>query len=170
MGTLTLTSTLEDYLEVIFRIISTNKVARAMEIAEQMQVKRSSVTVALRSLAGKGYINYSPRSYVTLTSKGEKVAQCVNKRHLILNEVFTKVLGLSDRESENAACKMEHGMTSQVCRKLAGMLNALADNKELSQELVSNTSAQARLIDCENSCGYAVTSSDSSVPLADNGH
>jgi DtxR family Mn-dependent transcriptional regulator len=58
MNKIALTSTLEDYLEAIYQISNVNKVARSMDIAEHLKVKRSSVTVALQSLAEKGLINY----------------------------------------------------------------------------------------------------------------
>ena len=49
MNSASLSPTLEDYLEAITRSLF-NKVARSM-IADKLNVKRSSVTVALRSLA-----------------------------------------------------------------------------------------------------------------------
>ena len=70
MNSISLSPTLEDYLEAIYQISLFNKVARSMEIADKLNVKRSSVTVALRSLADKGLINYQARSYVTLTDNG----------------------------------------------------------------------------------------------------
>jgi len=55
-----LSASLEDYLEVIFHLEKSNRVARAKDIADQMNVQRASVTGALKALAGKGLINYSP--------------------------------------------------------------------------------------------------------------
>jgi DtxR family Mn-dependent transcriptional regulator len=74
-----LSPTLEDYLEAIYRISSVNTVARSMDIADRLKVKRSSVTVALYSLAEKGLINYQARSFITLTERGMQVARCVDK-------------------------------------------------------------------------------------------
>ena len=70
-----LSASLEDYLEVIYHLERSNRVARAKDIADQMNVQRASVTGALKALAGRGLINYSPYSYITLTSAGRTVAQ-----------------------------------------------------------------------------------------------
>ena len=63
-----LSASLEDYVEVIYHLERSNRVARAKDIADQMNVQRASVTGALKALAGRGLINYSPYSYITLTS------------------------------------------------------------------------------------------------------
>jgi len=47
-----LSASLEDYLEVIFHLEKENRVARAKDIAEQMNVQRASVTGALKALGG----------------------------------------------------------------------------------------------------------------------
>ena len=44
MNSASLSPTLEDYLEAIYQISLFNKVARSMEIADKLNVKRSSVT------------------------------------------------------------------------------------------------------------------------------
>ena len=154
MPAIALSPTLEDYLEAIFHIASRNKVARSMEIADRLKVKRSSVTVALRSLAEKGLINYQVRSYVTLTSRGLATARCVDKRHHILLDLFENVLGLDPTESDTAACSMEHGMSEQVCKKLTALLLALGNDPVSAQRLRSSIETAARSIDCQSDCGY----------------
>jgi DtxR family Mn-dependent transcriptional regulator len=149
-----LTPTLEDYLEAIFQISRKHKVARSMEIADFLKVKRSSVTIALRSLADKGLINYQVRSYVTLTDNGLKIAQCVDKRHHILHDLFTKVLGLTDKTANSAACRMEHGMTSDVCRKMTALLKTLKKEPLAAEKLLTGIEHNAKTINCSEHCEY----------------
>ncbi|NLD91527.1 MAG: DtxR family transcriptional regulator [Fibrobacter sp.] len=150
-----LTPALEDYLEAIFQISKMHKVARSMEIADMMKVKRSSVTIALRSLAEKGLINYQVRSFVTLTDEGMKIARCVNKRHNVLHDLFTKVLGLPQTTASAAACNMEHGMTSEVCRKMTALLSVLKKDTSSAHKLISDIEASAQKINCQNTCGFS---------------
>lgn len=154
MSSLALTPTLEDYLEAIFQIASMHKVARSMEIADRLKVKRSSVTIALRSLADKGLINYQARSYVTLTEKGMNTARCVDRRHHILLDLFTTVLGLTHDEADKAACSMEHGMSSDVCRRMTAFMMAVKQDPQCASKIKSNLDSCASKIDCENDCGY----------------
>ncbi len=150
-----LTPALEDYLEAIFQISKMHKVARSMEIADMMKVKRSSVTIALRSLAEKGLINYQVRSFVTLTDAGLKIARCVSKRHSVLHNLFTKVLGLSHATASSAACNMEHGMTSEVCRKMTALLSVLKKDTVSAHKLISDVEANAQKINCQNTCWFS---------------
>ncbi len=149
-----LTATLEDYLEVILNIVSKHKVARSMEIAEKLNVRRPTVTVALRALAEKGLINYTPRSYITLTDQGEKIAQCVDKRHHVLRDFFTDVLMLQEEEAEEAACRMEHGMNTEVCKSVMSLLRAAEKDQEFAGALRGAVEREKRTIDCDQSCGY----------------
>ena len=76
-----LSSSLEDYLEAIFHIVGEKQAARAKDIAKRLKVNNSSVTGALRSLAEKGMINYAPYDVITLTTKGQKLAEDVVRRY-----------------------------------------------------------------------------------------
>ncbi|MFW6245202.1 MAG: DtxR family transcriptional regulator, partial [Fibrobacterota bacterium] len=149
-----LSPTLEDYLEAILHISAMNKVARSMEIADKLNVKRSSVTVALRSLAQKGLINYEARSFVTLTDKGHGTAKCIARRHHVLFDFFTDVLGLSQEEADKTACSMEHGMSEEVCRKMTALLKMMKENSSYTEKIRSTLKKNATDTDCSSDCVY----------------
>ena len=88
----TLSSNMEDYLEAIFHISEEKQAARAKDIADRVQVNKSSVTGALRSLSEKGLVNYAPYDIITLTAKGKKLASEIVRRHEALKEFFIKIL------------------------------------------------------------------------------
>jgi DtxR family Mn-dependent transcriptional regulator len=81
---LTLSASLEDYLEAIFHISSHKQAAKAKDIAERLHVRASSVTGALRQLAERGLVNYAPYDLITLTATGRKAAESVVQRHAAL--------------------------------------------------------------------------------------
>ncbi len=113
-----LTPSLEDYLEVIYQIIEEKKAARVKEIARRLGVNNSSVTGALKSLSAKGFLNYSPYDVITLTETGERIALDVIRRHEVLKKFFTDVLCIDSGEADEAACRMEHAVTSGVLEKI----------------------------------------------------
>jgi DtxR family Mn-dependent transcriptional regulator len=117
-----LSASLEDYLEVIFHLENAHQAARAKDIADQMSVQRASVTGALRALAGRGLINYSPYSYVTLTPRGRHVAQQVIRRHQILKDFFTTALRLEPDQAEANACRIEHAIGPVAFERLVQFL------------------------------------------------
>ncbi|MEA2014902.1 MAG: metal-dependent transcriptional regulator, partial [Thermodesulfobacteriota bacterium] len=67
-------------------------------------------TGALRSLAGRALINYAPYDVISLTPAGKAAAKDVIRRHEILRDFFVNVLAVDERESDKAACEMEHAI------------------------------------------------------------
>jgi len=113
-----LSASLEDYLEVIFHLEQSNRVARAKDIADQMNVQRASVTGALKALSARGLINYSPYSFVTLTSAGRDIAREVIRRHKVLKEFFINTLQLGPEDAEANACRIEHAIDPAAIERL----------------------------------------------------
>ena len=112
-----LTSSLEDYLEAIFRIVQEKQAARAKDIGKRLKVSRSSVTGALHSLANRQLINYAPYDLITLTDKGRAVAEDVVRRHEVLQDFFVKVLAVDEQDADAAACKMEHAIPARILER-----------------------------------------------------
>ncbi|OIP92404.1 MAG: DtxR family transcriptional regulator [Syntrophobacteraceae bacterium CG2_30_61_12] len=118
-----LSASLEDYLEVIYHLEKTHQVARAKDIAERMRVQRASVTGALKTLAGRGLINYSPYKFVTMTEQGERVAREIIRRHETLKEFFIIALQLDPERAEANACRIEHAIGKAAIERLVQLLD-----------------------------------------------
>ena len=56
-----LSATLQDYLGVIHRLQRQRQFARVRDIAGELDVVKSAVTTALRSLADKGLVHYEKK-------------------------------------------------------------------------------------------------------------
>lgn len=86
-------SSLQDYLEAIFNIVSEKGGVRAKDIAKYLGVKAGSVTTALQTLAKTEHINYQPYEIITLTSEGLEEAKEVILKHEVLKDFFVQILG-----------------------------------------------------------------------------
>ena len=117
-----LSASLEDYLEVIFHLEQSNRVARAKDIADQMSVQRASVTGALKALAARSLINYSQYSYITLTPAGRSIARDIIRRHDTLKDFFVTALQLTPEEAEANACRVEHTIDPMAIDRLVRFL------------------------------------------------
>jgi len=113
----TLTPSLEDYLEAIFHIIAEKQAVRPKDIAKYLKVSNSSVTGALRSLAERKLINYTPYDVISLTTSGKAAAKDVIRRHEILREFFVKVLTVDQLDADKAACRMEHSIPKVILER-----------------------------------------------------
>lgn len=122
---LTLSESLEDYLEVILELQIMNTVARSKDIAEKLNIKCGSVTGTLKKLAERKLINYEPYGYITLTSKGEKIAKEVTTRHNVFKHFLFKHVELDEAIAEQTACRMEHAMNHKNFMKFKAFVTKL---------------------------------------------
>lgn len=116
--TVTLTPTLEDYLETISRFVVAEGSARVRDIAEALSVHKSTVTTALQSLREKKLISYSPYEKATLTSLGRSVAQQIVRRHEVASRFLSEVLSVPKDVAEQNACRIEHAIDHEVLNRL----------------------------------------------------
>lgn len=127
--TLRVTAVLEDYLEAIYNLSKYEEGARSRDIAETLNVHKSTVTSALRALKQMHLVNYSPYGAATLTPEGKKVAKDVVRRHETLRTFFTDILGVDAKTAETAACGMEHSMPREIVDRLARFASAYRAGK-----------------------------------------
>lgn len=123
--TISLSASLEDYIEAIYHIVEEKLVARSKDIATRLSVSRASVTEALRALAKKELINYAPYEAITMTEKGKKIAEDVIYRHESLKRFFMEVLAIDRDTAEEAACKVEHAAPPEVISRMIGFIKFL---------------------------------------------
>ena len=115
---LSLTASLEDYLEAIAFLAEGKGHAHSNEIAERLGVKMPSVTVALRQLSERGLVCYERYMPITLTEAGEKAAATILRRHEALRKFFTGVLAIDEEEADRAACRVEHAVGEIITSRL----------------------------------------------------
>ncbi len=116
---------LEDYLEAIAILQEEDRVARSKDIAERVGVTRATVTSALRSLSEKGLINYQPYSHITLTKRGQALADEIRRRHHTLTEFLRDILHTPPSQAEKNACRAEHVFDQEVMDRMVNFLEFL---------------------------------------------
>lgn len=97
----------ENYLETIYVLSKSLPVVRAVDIANELGFKKSSVSIAMKNLREKEHITVSDAGYITLTSSGLKIAEMIYERHEFLSKWLTK-MGVDENTAVEDACKMEH--------------------------------------------------------------
>lgn len=97
----------EDYLETILILSRRLPVVRSVDIATEMNFKKSSVSVAMKNLRENGYILVSVAGFITLTEKGKEIADMIYERHTFLSDWLVS-LGIDSATAAEDACRMEH--------------------------------------------------------------
>ena len=117
-----LTSVMEDYLEAIFDLDQEKKFIRVKDIAKRMDVKMPTVSSMLKTLNGRGLVNYEKYEYVELTKDGEDVGKEMRRRHEVLLKFLTEILEIEFDIANAEACKMEHTLSSATLDRLTGFV------------------------------------------------
>lgn len=117
-----LTASMEDYLEMICRMLKKQDVVRIQELSENLHVKPSSASKMVALLKEGGYISFEKYGYMTVTEKGNKIGEYLLYRHDILHEFLCKLNG-SDNELEQVE-KIEHFINKETVENLHCLLSS----------------------------------------------
>ncbi len=130
-----LSSTLENYLEAIFRIEKKKRAARVRDISQHVGVSKSTVSAALKSLASKKLIEYEPYELIVLTPEGRDKAVTIVMNHYIISHFLQSVLALDRQRAERIACEFEHAVDREVMERFVCFLtfvkNSAMDGADL---------------------------------------
>ena len=103
---------MENYLETILILSHSGEPIRSIDIANELDFTRASVSVAMKNLRENGYIEVDSNGYITLTSNGKSIAESMYERHILISD-WLIFLGVEKKTAVSDACKMEHVMTEQ---------------------------------------------------------
>jgi len=140
----------EEYLEAIYDIQKSGRVARTGEIAKILKVKPSSVTEMLLKLKEKGYIDYNPYKGAVLTKSGEEIAGRIKKHYRIASNFFTHI-GVEEEVAQKLGCELEHHMNEEVASRLGSLLKKSCES----------CSKEVKRLSCVQDGFYVVVSSPS---------
>lgn len=117
----------ENYLETILVLSKRLPVVRSVDIAAEMNFKKSSISVAMKNLRENGYITVSQDALISLTAKGQEIAERVYERHQVLTDCLLR-LGVNPANAKADACRLEHDLSDDSFAKIkAYYLQCLAN-------------------------------------------
>lgn len=111
----------ENYLEAILMIKNKKGNVRSIDIANQLNFTKPSVSVAMKGFREDGYITVDNDGNITLTEKGMKIASGVYERHEIIAKALI-ALGVEKDVAYEDSCKIEHDVSQQTFEKLKDYL------------------------------------------------
>jgi Mn-dependent DtxR family transcriptional regulator len=102
----------ENYLETILVLGLKGDRVRSIDIVNELEYSKPSVSIAMKNLRIKGYIVMDDDGYITLTGKGRKIADSMYERHVAISN-WLVFLGVDRKTAVQDACKMEHAMSEK---------------------------------------------------------
>ena len=113
---------LEDYLETILSLQIKTGHVRSIDIANEMNFSKPSVSVAMKNLREKEYIVMEDDGSIRLTESGRQRAESVLERHTLISDWLISI-GVSPKTAREDACKVEHDLSEEsfeAIKKMAG--------------------------------------------------
>lgn len=102
----------ENYLETILLLSKSHSVVRSVDIATELDFKKSSVSVAMKHLREQEHIIVSKEGFITLTESGKQIAEMIYERHELLS-AWLETLGVDKQIANEDACRLEHDMSKE---------------------------------------------------------
>ena len=97
----------ENYLETIYILSLKNSHVRSIDIVNELDFAKPSVSVAMKNLREHGYISMDSDGYITLTDQGKVIAENMYERHTLLSQ-WLMDLGVEKETATEDACRIEH--------------------------------------------------------------
>ena len=107
----------EDYLESILVLQQRLGQVRSIDIVNELNFSKPSVSRAMGLLKEGGYIAIDKEGFITLTDSGLEVAQKIYERHTILSTLLV-ALGVSPETAAEDACRIEHAISDESFQAL----------------------------------------------------
>ena len=95
------------YLESILMISERKGEVRSIDIVNELEFSKPSVSRAVGLLKSGNYLVVDGNGHLILTDSGLSVAQKIYERHLILTKMFM-ALGVDEAIATDDACRIEH--------------------------------------------------------------
>ncbi|NMA03801.1 MAG: Fur family transcriptional regulator [Clostridiales bacterium] len=127
-----LTPSMEDYVEMIYRLSGSNGYTRINVLSNALNVQPPSVTRMVQKLAEIHLVNYERYGVITLTEKGKLKGSMLLMRHNII-EGFLKSIGVSKDILEETE-KIEHTIGRETLKCMASYLSFLKDNPHIEKK------------------------------------
>lgn len=107
----------EDYLETILILKQKKGIVRSIDIANQLNFSKASVSRAMSLLREAKLVVMDKEGWIEFTAAGQALAEQVYDRHTTLTR-FLVELGVSADVAEEDACRIEHVISAESFEKI----------------------------------------------------
>ena len=126
-----LTSSMEDYLEMIYRECSESGYSRVGKVSEMLHVKPSSASKMIFKLADMGYLKYDRYEIIQLTETGKQAGAALLHRHTVIAEF----LQLADSPNILEETELiEHSLSAATVANLQLLTDFFRSDREAAEK------------------------------------
>ena len=119
----------EDYLETILLLGKQMPQVRSVDVANELNYSKPSVSVAMKNLRQKHYVTVSDEGYIQLTEEGRALAETVYERHSLISGWLVS-LGVDPEVAAEDACRVEHDISAESFAAIKKCISEFMRQKE----------------------------------------
>ena len=102
----------ENYLETILVLQEKQGHVRSIDLANELNFKKSSISVAVKKLRENGFITVDENGYITLEKTGYEIASQIYDRHKTITNLLIST-GVDKETAAEDACRIEHVISNE---------------------------------------------------------
>ena len=102
----------ENYLETIHILSKRIGNVRSIDIVNELEFSKPSVSIAMKNLRENGYVLVDKDGHITLTEAGLAIAEVMYERHTLLTQWLIN-LGVPKDVATEDACRIEHVISAE---------------------------------------------------------
>ena len=125
-----ITSSMEDYIEMIYRCSLDEEYIRLNTLAHLLNVRDSSASKMMKKLKELSLISYKKYGVITLSDKGREIGEYLYKRHNIIEE-FLKNLSDEDHDVLVETELIEHVIGEKTVENIRILNEFFSDKPDL---------------------------------------
>ena len=99
-------------MEAILVVQNRRGAVRSIDVANELNFSKPSVSVAMKNLREKNHITVTKEGFIYLTESGKEIAEMIYERHELLSEWLTR-LGVDPKVATQDACRIEHVISKE---------------------------------------------------------
>lgn len=108
----------ENYLETILILQKKNGSVRSIDLANELDYTKASISRAMSILKKADYIIMEESGNLILTEKGLEVAKNIYERHEVITLYLMKALGVDEDIASKDACRIEHVISQESFQQM----------------------------------------------------
>jgi Mn-dependent DtxR family transcriptional regulator len=129
-----LSASMEDYLEMIYRLSKDTGFTRINELSEALNVHPPSATRMVQKLGLMNLLQYERYGVILLRTEGKRLGELLLVKHNII-ESFFRLLGIDEEKILTETEKVEHTLSDETVQCFEKYISFIRENPDVMVRL-----------------------------------
>lgn len=129
-----LSASMEDYLEMIYRLSKESGFTRINELSEALNIHPPSATRMVQKLGMLNLLKYERYGVILLRPEGKMLGEMLLNRHNTI-ESFFRLFGIDEKNILDETEKVEHTLSGETVKCFEQFINFVKENPDVLKRM-----------------------------------